>query len=85
MENREALIEAVGATVGLGTWFTSVLEESESTAAGGYEGGSCPVAEHAAKHLINLPTHQGVEIGDVDAIVSAIVQAGARTPRNQAA
>jgi dTDP-4-amino-4,6-dideoxygalactose transaminase len=56
----------------LGTWFTSVLEEGASPAAGGYALGSCPAAELAAKHLVNLPTHLRVQPDDVEAITSAL-------------
>lgn len=57
----------------LGTWFTSVLEEATSPSAGAYESGSCPRAEAAAVHLVNLPTHPRVAAEDVEAISSALV------------
>jgi hypothetical protein len=56
----------------LGTWFTSVLEEAESPAAGDYRARSCPTAEAAARHLVNLPTHLRVTPADVEAITSAL-------------
>jgi perosamine synthetase len=59
----------------LGTWFSSVLEEADSPACGEYEMGSCPRAEAAARHLINLPTNPRVTEQDVDAIISAVIQA----------
>ncbi len=59
----------------LGTWFSSVLEEADSPACGDYEMGSCPRAEEAARHLINLPTNQRVSEQDVETIVSAVVRA----------
>jgi len=59
----------------LGTWFSSVLEEADSPASGDYEKGSCPRAEEAARHLINLPTNPRVNEKDVEAIVSALVRA----------
>jgi perosamine synthetase len=59
----------------LGTWFTSVLEEAYSPACGDYEIGSCPRAEAATEHLVNLPTHPRVKLQDVDRIVSAMVRA----------
>jgi len=37
--------------------------------------GSCPRAEEAAKHLINLPTNPRVSPQDVETIVSAVVRA----------
>jgi len=63
----------------LGTWFSSVLEEADSPACGDYEMGSCPRAEAATRHLINLPTNPQVSEQDVDAIVSAVIQAEALT------
>jgi perosamine synthetase len=56
----------------LGNWFTSVLEEAVSPADCGYEPGSCPRAEAAARHLINLPTNPRVTESDVEAIVSSL-------------
>ncbi len=59
----------------LGTWFTSVLEEAVSPAHGGYQAGSCPQAEAAVGHLVNLPTHLRVSRRDAEAVVSAVVAA----------
>ncbi len=59
----------------LGTWFSSVLEEADSPAYGDYEKGSCPRAEEAARHLINLPTNPRVSAQDVETIVSAVARA----------
>jgi hypothetical protein len=56
----------------LGNWFTSVLEEAVSPAHGGYEAGSCPRAEAAAEHLVNLPTHPRIDSSDVEAILSRL-------------
>jgi perosamine synthetase len=72
VENRPAAVRSVAPYAVLGTWFTSVLEEAESPAAGGYVAGSCPNAEAAARHLVNLPTHHRVGARDIDAIVSAL-------------
>ena len=57
----------------LGTWFTSVLEESVSPAVGNYEKGSCPRAEDVSKHLINLPTHPRVKMEDAEVIASEVM------------
>ncbi len=72
VEDRAAAVKAAAAKAVLGTWFTSVLEEAEAPSCGGYEAGSCPVAEAAAQHLVNIPTHQRVRPLDIDAIVSAL-------------
>ena len=39
---------------------------------GDEEAGSCPRAEAAAGHLVNLPTHRRVSSQDVEASVSAV-------------
>lgn len=42
----------------LGIWFTSVASGRETELElVGYAAGSCPVAEDAARHIVNLPTH----------------------------
>lgn len=76
VEDRAATIRAVAPHSVLGTWFTSVLEESASPAAGAYLPGSCPRAELAANHLVNLPTHLRVRSRDVEAIASAMRTVG---------
>jgi dTDP-4-amino-4,6-dideoxygalactose transaminase len=68
--DRAAAVEKSARHVVLGTWFTSVLEEAISPVYGGYEPGSCPRAEAAAKHLINLPTHPRVTIRDAEMIAA---------------
>jgi perosamine synthetase len=75
--DREETLRTVAPHAVLGTWFTSVLEESASLSAFGYEQGSCPVAEEAALHLVNLPTHFRVELRDVDLIATALAEAAA--------
>jgi len=56
----------------MGTWFTSVLEEAVSPSYAGYETGSCPRAEAAARHLVNLPTHPRVRPEDAEGILRAL-------------
>jgi dTDP-4-amino-4,6-dideoxygalactose transaminase len=65
----------------LGTWFSSVLEEADAPTCGDYEMGSCPRAEEAARHLVNLPTNPRVNEQDVEAIVAALVDAQTREKR----
>lgn len=72
VEDRSAARAATRSQLVLGTWFTSVLEEARSPAAGGYAMGSCPRAELASRHLVNLPTHLRVRLDDVDAIASRL-------------
>jgi perosamine synthetase len=75
--DRKSVVRAAAPHAMLGTWFTSVLEESSSPIHGGYEPGSCPNAEAIAEQCVNLPTHPRVQPGDVQAIVAAIARATA--------
>lgn len=72
VEDRPAAIRATAPHAVLGTWFTSVLEEALSPVIAGYQPGSCPRAEAAAQHLVNLPTHLRVTEQDAEVIVQAI-------------
>ena len=64
VKDRNAVIKRIARHVVPGTWFTSVLEEAVSPVYGGYQSGSCPNAELATRHLINLPTHPRVSMQD---------------------
>jgi perosamine synthetase len=72
VRNRTATLRAVAPHAALGTWFTSVLQESLSPSYGDYVEGSCPRAESAAKQLVNLPTNPRVTKRDVELITSAL-------------
>ena len=74
-DDREAVQAAARDTVVLGEWFTSVLEESTSPERLGYGLGSCPVAEEAIQHLVNLPTHPRVRREDAARIIAALTPA----------
>jgi perosamine synthetase len=73
--DRAAVVQAVKRYALPGLWFRSVLEDGASLAAGGYQPGSCPHAEAAAQHLINLPTHPRVSVADARVIASATIAA----------
>jgi dTDP-4-amino-4,6-dideoxygalactose transaminase len=75
VENREAVVRATAQHAVLGTWFTSVLEEAVAPEAGGYTRGSCPRAEEAGRHLVNLPTHPRVRPEDAEAIAAVVAAA----------
>lgn len=75
VENPALTVRVARRHATLGTWFSSVLEEADSPACGDYEMGSCPRAEEAARHLINLPTNPRVSAQDIETIVSAVVHA----------
>jgi dTDP-4-amino-4,6-dideoxygalactose transaminase len=72
VDDRPLAIRSAGPRVLLGNWFTSVLEEAISPEHGAYEAGSCPRAEAAAQHLVNLPTHPLIDEADIGAIVSRL-------------
>jgi dTDP-4-amino-4,6-dideoxygalactose transaminase len=80
VQDRDAARRVVAPHAVVGTWFTSVLEEAVSPAHGQYEAGSCPRAEEAVRHLINLPTHPRVSVGDVKAITAALETLASRLP-----
>jgi len=72
VNDRQKAIAALNPLTVPGTWFTSVLEEAVSPACGGYIESSCPQAERAARHLINLPTHPRVSCQDAVALAKAL-------------
>lgn len=63
----EALARAARHGVEIGSWFECPLHPIETDQAQfGYRDGMCPVAERAAREVINLPTHRRVRSGDVE-------------------
>jgi dTDP-4-amino-4,6-dideoxygalactose transaminase len=76
--DRSATMRAAARRAVLGTWFTSVLEEARCPTCAGYEPGSCPRAERAAQHLINLPTHPGVTLEDAVSLAALVAGTEAR-------
>lgn len=83
VEDRPSMMRKASKYVILGQWFNSVLEESASPAHGAYEMGSCPRAEEAAEHLVNLPTHPRVTSRDIQDIVSVISEAPSEQERRE--
>lgn len=76
VEDRPTMQRALGALAVLGTWFTSVLEEAVDPRYQGYLPGTCPRAEDAARHLVNLPTHARVSDRDAEEIAARMISAG---------
>jgi perosamine synthetase len=72
VEDRSAAERAMASRAVLGTWFSSVLEEALDPSYGDYVAGSCPRAEDAANHLVNLPTHPRVDERDATEIVARL-------------
>ena len=77
MENKPGALRTAAPHAMLGSWFDSVLEDSASPTHGEYRPGSCPRAERATRHLVNLPTHPRMRERDVDAIVASLVRTAA--------
>jgi perosamine synthetase len=75
VKDRSVVQKATQARFVLGTWFTSVLEESVDPRYGDYLPGSCPRAEDAARHLINLPTHGRVTERDAAEMAARVIAA----------
>ncbi len=73
--SRAAAERAMGHRAILGKWFTSVLEEAIDPRGGGYRPGSCPRAEAATRHLVNLPTHARVSERDAEEIAACVISA----------
>lgn len=71
----EAVAHAVSRYAHPGQWFTSVLEEAESPKVGGYVAGSCPHAEAAVGHTLNLPTHERVTAADAERLARVVAEA----------
>jgi perosamine synthetase len=76
VKDRTAVQRTMATRAVLGTWFTSVLEESVDPRYGDYLPGSCPRAEDAARHLVNLPTHGRVNDRDAAEIAARVIAAG---------
>ncbi len=70
--DRARAVRAINRYALPGLWFRSTLEDGVSPAAGGYQPGSCPHAEDAARHLVNLPTHPRVTAADAWRIAKAL-------------
>lgn len=59
--------------VGLGVWFTSPIHPAGSSLeAAHYKLGSCPRAEEAVEHTVNLSTHQRTTMDDAERAVKIV-------------
>jgi len=69
------LSEAKRSGIEIGSWFESPLHPLRLREHRGlnYELGSCPVAESAAKHTVNLPLHARVDTNAAEKIMSFIL------------
>jgi perosamine synthetase len=58
VRDRARFEAAFGKRFDLGIWFTSVVSgRAHDLLAVGYRPGSCPLGEHVAQHIVNIPTH----------------------------
>lgn len=58
VRDREAFVERFRRRFDLGIWFTHpIFGRPDSAEHVGYRAGACPLAEHAAAHIVNFPTH----------------------------
>jgi len=63
VKDRRKFIRNFRANFDLGIWFESIAHGRQFDFEEiGYQAGSCPIAEDAAKHIVNFPTHQKIDI-----------------------
>ncbi|MFG1691084.1 DegT/DnrJ/EryC1/StrS family aminotransferase [Gemmatimonadota bacterium] len=63
VRDRNAFVRRFAGRFDLGIWFTSVTQgRRERLEAVGYRSGSCHVAEVAASHIVNFPTHPRIPL-----------------------
>lgn len=59
VRDRAEFVARFGRRIDLGIWFTEpIFGRPDSADRVGYRAGSCPNAERAAVHVVNLPTHR---------------------------
>lgn len=70
VRDRDEFVRRFGSRLDLGIWFTEpVFGRPDSAARVGYQPGSCPNAEHAARHIVNFPTHQRLPLEFLKSLV----------------
>ncbi len=74
VSNKEQVVhEAKRRGLDIGNWFLSPVHPiTANLGAYGYKIGSCPVAEIAAKEVVNLPTHRGIGDSELDKILAFV-------------
>ena len=59
--------------ISIGVWFSSVIHPKGSSLENAYyEIGSCPIAEAAVEHVVNLPTYYKLRISDIRRIIEIL-------------
>jgi dTDP-4-amino-4,6-dideoxygalactose transaminase len=76
VRDRDQLLEAAREQkIELGDWFNAPLHpDIRQSPALGFNPGTCPNAEHAAKEVINLPTHTRVNRQEAERILDFLEQ-----------
>jgi perosamine synthetase len=70
---KKVLEEARRRHIEIGDWFVSPIHPNlEGWEKVGYEKGSCPVAEGICRHIINLPTHNGINESEAEKIIDFV-------------
>lgn len=73
-DKRKMLEEAKKRRIEIGDWFLSPIHPNiNGWEKIYYKEGMCPNAENICKHVINLPTHQGIEKEEAEKIVANFV------------
>lgn len=63
VKDQKAFVRRFKKDFELSLWFTSVVQgRSKNLIEVNYQPGSCPVAEHVSKHIVNFPTHQYLSV-----------------------
>lgn len=63
VRDRAAFERRLSERFDLGVWFTSVVHgRQDALEKVGYSVGSCPIAENAARHIVNFPTHPRIPV-----------------------
>jgi dTDP-4-amino-4,6-dideoxygalactose transaminase len=72
---QELLQKAERARIEIGSWFETALHPiNKSLERFGYQVGQCPVGEHTANRVVNLPLHKGVSLVEAERIVEFFVR-----------
>ena len=76
------LAEARRRKILLGDWFLSPIHPNEDRwELAGYSPGSCPNAEYASRHVVNIPTGPGLTPREISRIIDFLRPHGLQEPR----
>jgi len=74
VENRDYVLNyCKGKKIYLGKWYSEIVDpKGTNLEVIGYQRGSCPHAEYAARRIINLPTYPSLTFADAKKVVEAV-------------